>query len=50
MDAGVPAVTVTERVEETLPLAEGQRAVAFEILVGLRVSEREYEYNLSRRR
>ena len=50
LDAGVPAVTVTERVEETLPLAEGQRAVAFEILVGLRVSEREYEYNLSRRR
>lgn len=50
LDAGVPSVTVTERVEETLPLAEGQRAVAFEILVGLRVSEREYEYNLRRRR
>jgi hypothetical protein len=49
-DVNVGAVTVTERVEETLPLAAGQRAVAFEILVGLQVNEREYDYNLSQRR
>lgn len=50
LPAGVAAVTVTERIDETLPLADGQRAVGFEILVGLRVSEREYEYNLRRAR
>jgi hypothetical protein len=50
LEVGVPAVTVNERVDETFPLTQGQRAVAFEILVGLRVNEREYEYNLQRAR
>lgn len=48
--AGVPAVTVSERIDETLPLTEGQRAVAFEILIGIQLTPAEYEYNLVRPR
>jgi len=47
--AGGNAATITERVEVTLPLAEGQRAVGFELVVGIQLTREELDYNLARR-
>ena len=39
--------TVTEKIQETIPLAAGQRANAFQIYVGFQVNDEELEYNLA---
>ena len=46
---GVSTVTALERIQETIPLAAGQRAVGFEIIVGIQLTREELDYNLARR-
>ena len=46
---GVATVTNFEQIQETIPLAAGQRAVGFEIIVGIQLTREELDYNLARR-
>jgi hypothetical protein len=47
--AGVNAVTSFEQIQETIPLGPGQRAVGYELVIGIQLSREELDYNLARR-
>ena len=46
---GVATVTMREQIEETMPLAAGQKAVGYEIVVGIQLTREELDYNRARR-
>ena len=47
--AGIGTIVRPETVQEIIPLADGQNAVAYEILIGIQLTQDELDYNLARR-
>ena len=45
---GIGTIVRPETVQEIIPLADGQNAVAYEILIGIQLTQDELDYNLAR--